>query len=123
MKVAVALSGGRDSALAAAALIREEKEVVGFHLLLCPDRYSALPAEKRLDTVRSLSRRLEINLEVIDLRGEFDRLVISPFRESYRRGETPNPCIVCNRLLKFGFLLERAREAGCEVLTLSLIHI
>jgi tRNA-specific 2-thiouridylase len=114
MKIAVALSGGRDSALAAALLLREGMEVEAFHLLLCPDEYAALPAEAQLETVRRLSRKLGIRLTVLDLREEFTLRIIAPFRESYRRGETPNPCILCNRFFKFGRLLEKARQAGCE---------
>ncbi len=100
--------------MSAALLLREGREVVAFHLLLCPDEYAAFPAETQLAAVRQLSRIIGIDLKIIDAREEFRRRIITPFRDSYRRGETPSPCILCNRFFKFGLLLEKARQAGCD---------
>ena len=114
MKIGVALSGGKDSSLAAALLLREGNEVVGYHLLLCPEKYALPPAEEQLAAVINIARRLAIKLEVIDARKEFSRVVIGDFLKAYRRGRTPNPCVLCNRDFKFGLLLRRVLGDGCE---------
>ncbi len=114
MKIAVALSGGKDSALAAALLAREGHEVTGYHLLLSPEPYSPVPPDDQEAAARQLGERLEIEVRVIDLRREFRKEVMDAFTAAYQSGETPNPCVVCNRLFKFGALFEAAREAGCS---------
>lgn len=116
MKVGVALSGGKDSSLVAALLLREGHEVLGLHLLLCPEEYASIPSQEQLERVEDLARRLEIELRVVDARKRFSREVIAPFKEAYLRGKTPNPCVLCNRLFKFGLLLDVARRNGCDQL-------
>lgn len=116
MKVGVALSGGKDSSLAAALLLEQGHEVVGYHLLLCPDEYALIPPEKQLAAVKDVARLLGIKLRIIDARKEFSREIIEEFLEAYWRGETPNPCVLCNAKLKFGLLLQKVLEDGCEKL-------
>lgn len=115
MKVGVALSGGKDSSLVAALLQKKGYEVVGYHLQLCPDEYSIRPLEDQLSTIRELCEYLNIDLKVIDARNDFRRKIIETLIKSYQRGETPNPCILCNRLFKFGLLLDIARQDGCDM--------
>lgn len=114
MKVGVALSGGKDSSLAAALWRRAGHQVIGYHLLLSPERYSPLPLEEQLDTVRALGERLEIETRIIDGREDFRKEVMDAFAGAYATGETPNPCVVCNRLFKFGLLFDAARKDGCD---------
>jgi len=114
MKIAVALSGGKDSSLAAALLRRNGHPVIGYHLLLSPDRYGPLPLEEQTAAVRVLGERLGIETRFIDARDDFRRMVMEEFARSYAAGETPNPCVICNRFFKFGLLFEAALADGCE---------
>ena len=106
-KIAVAMSGGIDSGVAAALLVEQGYEVVGLfmrHLEGVGDQEKA---------ARRVADCLDISLEVIDLREEFREKVIEYFLDEYRAGRTPNPCVVCNKFIKFGKLLEHARGLGC----------
>ncbi len=116
MKIGVALSGGKDSSLAAARLVREGHQVVGYHLLLSPERYSAIPPSVQAGKVREIGERLGIEIRFIDGREAFRREVMDAFAAAYRAGETPNPCVLCNRLFKFGLLFETAEAEGCRKL-------
>jgi tRNA-specific 2-thiouridylase len=114
MKIGVALSGGKDSSLVAALLRRDGHQVIGYHLLLSPDRYGPLPLEEQLASVRALGEKMEMEIRIIDGRQAFQREVMEPFARSYASGKTPNPCVICNRLFKFGLLWEAARQDGCD---------
>ncbi|MBN2125651.1 MAG: tRNA 2-thiouridine(34) synthase MnmA [Deltaproteobacteria bacterium] len=107
--VLVALSGGIDSALAAALLKREGREVRGLHFLL-----PGLPEgrEKKARVVRELADHLEIPVAVLDLRDVFSLRIIEPFIASYLKGSTPNPCVLCNQIIKFDSLLQWADREG-----------
>jgi tRNA-specific 2-thiouridylase len=104
-KVAMALSGGMDSAVAAGLLRRQGWNLQGVHLRLSP------PATTE-DRVQALAQRLDIPLAVIDLQREFSREVLDYFVSEYARGRTPNPCVQCNAAIKFGRLWERLRGDG-----------
>jgi tRNA-specific 2-thiouridylase len=116
--VVVAMSGGVDSSAAAALLLAEGYEVKGVTFRLWEDEaLSSLgPAPHHsLDYVRAAedaAGRLGIEHTVVDLRRRFFSEVIEPFVEEYMRGRTPNPCVECNRKVKFPALLEAAEEAG-----------
>lgn len=111
-RVLVALSGGVDSSVAAALLKEQGYTVVGVTLRF-------LPGSKG-DAVESgaqmVADELGIELHVLECSEEFDQRVISPFCCAYLEGSTPNPCVVCNREFKFGFLLNFAHELGCDFL-------
>lgn len=111
-RIAVAMSGGVDSSVAAALLLESGVEVVGITLKLWDD--SRCCSLTDADDARAVARILSIPHYVVDAREVFEREVISPFVEEWRRGRTPSPCVQCNRRLKFGWLLERARVLGCE---------
>jgi tRNA-specific 2-thiouridylase len=107
--VAVALSGGVDSALTARRLEEAGFAVLAFHMILSPGARSEAEA-------REAARVLELDLEIIDLTGSFDELVVEPFTRWYMKGLTPSPCVMCNPAVKFGLLWEHARLRGAEAM-------
>ncbi|MBE7035385.1 MAG: tRNA 2-thiouridine(34) synthase MnmA [Ruminococcaceae bacterium] len=106
-KAMIAMSGGVDSSVAAYLLQKEEYSVCGGTL--------HLTGEVQPDA-RLAAERLGLPFYEFDEREAFLSAVISDFAESYERGETPNPCIVCNEKIKFGLLLRHARRLGCDFL-------
>ncbi len=121
-RVAVAMSGGVDSSLAAALLVQAGHQVVGFTMNLWPawlpedGNPNACCGVGAAEDARAVAQHLGIRHYVLDLREEFEQEVIRPFAEEYARGRTPNPCASCNRSVKFSALLDRARELGMEFL-------
>ncbi len=119
-RIAVAMSGGVDSSVAAAVLLEQGYEVVGLTMQLWPREAEeeACPGVRgccgleAIDDARQVAHALGIRHYVLDLREAFQRAVIDPFCESYLRGRTPNPCILCNTYVKYGELLRRAEAIG-----------
>ncbi|MEI6388643.1 MAG: tRNA 2-thiouridine(34) synthase MnmA [Spirochaetota bacterium] len=122
LRIAVGLSGGVDSAVAAALLAKEGHEVIGITMKIWKPGIALAEGGRQgcygpdeaedIAACETLARDLGIPYRIIDLADEYETLVLDYFRREYRAGRTPNPCIVCNRELKFGFLLERARASG-----------
>lgn len=108
-KVLVALSGGIDSSVAAALLIERGWDVSGLHFLL-PSEVRA--QEERYEAAQRIAEFLKIPLFVADRTKHFIRRVIQPFLAGYREGLTPNPCVLCNEVLKFQELLIYAHQRG-----------
>lgn len=104
-KVAVALSGGVDSAVAAALLVRQ-----GWQVLVVNLRLSSFGPPR--EHLAALAQHLGIPLKVVDLRQDFARQVVDYFVAEYCRGRTPNPCVKCNADIKFARLWEQAQAAG-----------
>lgn len=122
MKIAVALSGGVDSAVVAKLLVDEGHEVIGLHLRLWADPTCDIKRENRccdmdaLNDARLVSAQLGIPFYVINAREEFKKEVVDYFLEEYKNLRTPNPCIKCNDKIKFDLLLKRAMQLGCDKL-------
>ena len=113
-KIAVAMSGGVDSSVAAAFLSREGHDVVGIGLKLADAREARCCGARDLDDARAVCGRLGIPFYAVNASEAFEREVVAPFCRSYASGLTPNPCAVCNVEIKFGHLLKLALAAGFD---------
>lgn len=120
-RVVVAMSGGVDSSTVAALLASEGFEVIGITLQLydhgaAVKRKGACCAGEDIHDARQVAERLNIPHYVLDYEARFRRDVIAPFAAAYAAGETPIPCIACNRTVKFRDLLAAARDLGADAL-------
>ena len=117
MRVLVAMSGGVDSSVAAALLAGSGSEVVGATLKLWGGASdSGCCSVADVDDARRVADQLGIDHHVFTLTDDFDRAVVGPYVAAHAQGRTPNPCIECNRHIKFGVLAERARRLGFDAL-------
>lgn len=123
MKVAVGLSGGVDSSVAAARLKADGHEVVGLFMKLWDGmplpsggRTSCYGPDEATDVAaaRAVAEQLGVPLYEVDVAGEYKTAVLDYFRSEYLAGRTPNPCIRCNQRIKFGALISRAHQAGID---------
>ncbi len=123
MKILVALSGGIDSSTVAHMLHREGHELVAVRFQLWTDPLAPALAEvlpskccnaQTASRTQFVAKQLGIPLHIVDLQEEFKTSVVDPFLAGYAEGLTPNPCINCNREIKFGKLLELMKAFGCE---------
>jgi tRNA-specific 2-thiouridylase len=108
MKIAVALSGGIDSASTALQFKQAGHDVFGLTMFLFDHQ------EKELSAAKEVAAEIGIAHHIIDYRDAFEQQVISPFISAYESGETPNPCLYCNKSLKYGKLLEQALALGAD---------
>ncbi|MBW2646031.1 MAG: tRNA 2-thiouridine(34) synthase MnmA [Deltaproteobacteria bacterium] len=119
-RLAIALSGGVDSLVAAALLKRENSNVIGIHFRTGFEKKSSdlknLPDTSLESRLKAAADALNIPLVFVDISERFRADVVRNFLSEYQNGRTPNPCMVCNRCIKFGELLDRARELGAKYL-------
>ena len=120
-RVVVAMSGGVDSSVVAALLQRAGHDVVGVTLQLydhgaATGRKGSCCAGQDIHDARRVAAALGIPHYVLDYEARFAATVIDQFADSYAAGETPVPCVACNQQIKFGDLLQTARELGADVL-------
>ena len=113
-RVAIALSGGVDSSVAAYLLKEADYDVIGVTMRLWTDKDLTCPSAASIRDSKSTCIKLGIPFHLIDLENEFQRCVIDYFCSEYARGRTPNPCIACNRYIKFGCLMDHALSIGAD---------
>ena len=119
-KAIIAMSGGVDSSVAAYLMVQEGYDCAGATLKLYDNPQCSFPGHRACCTpsdtedARSVAARLGMLYYVFPMHDEFRHSVIDKFADTYLHGGTPNPCIDCNRFLKFSALLGKARELGCE---------
>jgi len=123
MRIVVGLSGGFDSFMACYLLKLKGHEVVGVTMRIwdgesaCTGKKNACygPGEEQdIECARRLTKRLFIPYHVVDLTKEYKTFVLDHFLKEYVSGKTPNPCVICNSKIKFGFLLEKIKSIGVD---------
>ena len=120
-RIVAAMSGGVDSAVAAALLQSEGHEVIGITLQLydhgeATKRRGACCAGQDIHDARRVADHLGISHYVLDYEKRFEKAVIQTFADSYLAGETPIPCVTCNSQIKFKDLLDTTRDLGADLL-------
>lgn len=123
-RVAVGISGGVDSAMAAKILLDEGYAVIGVTMSIWDDSIPIHestksgcfgPGEKEdLESAAEICARLGIPHHIIKLQDEYRSNVLAYYCDTYLQGKTPNPCLMCNKRMKFGFLPQKVREAGIQ---------
>ncbi|MCL2784351.1 MAG: tRNA 2-thiouridine(34) synthase MnmA [Propionibacteriaceae bacterium] len=115
-RLIVGLSGGVDSAVAAARMLEAGHEVVAVHLWLDPDNtgQDGWGSSANATDAREVAQRLGIEFEVWDFSSDFRRIVVEDFLAEYARGRTPNPCLRCNEQIKFSAVIDRALAQGFD---------
>lgn len=125
MRVLLAMSGGVDSSVCAHLLKEEGNDVIGIRFTLWSD--PAAPALAKILTgkccdpqsaarSKKVCKDLNIPLHIYDLKDDFKKNIVDPFLRGYKEGITPNPCISCNKIIKFGRLLKIADDLECDML-------
>lgn len=117
-KALVAMSGGVDSSVAAALMCQSEYDCIGVTMKLhsesVPEREGSCCTLADTEDARSVSYKLGMKYYVFNFTDDFESTVIERFINAYENGETPNPCIDCNRFMKFEKLYDRAKILGCD---------
>jgi len=117
------MSGGVDSSVIAYLLKEQRHDLIGVRFTiwqdpLAPSLAKILPSKccnaQTIARANKVAKDLDIPFHHIDLSKEFKRDVVDPFLDEYEDGKTPNPCVICNRTIKFGRMIEIADEFGCE---------
>ncbi len=108
MKIAVGMSGGIDSSTTALLLKEQNHEVIGVTMYLFEHQLEEIENAKRV------CEALGIEHHILDYRKDFEEVIIGNFIETYEKGHTPNPCLHCNRIFKYGRLIEDAINLGAE---------
>ena len=117
-KVVVAMSGGVDSSVAAALLKQQGHEVIGMMLRLWSEPgkedSNRCCTPDSMAQARRVAAKLDIPFYVVDAKNVFRETVVQYFLDGYARGETPNPCLLCNRQIRWTFLLDHALALGAD---------
>jgi tRNA-specific 2-thiouridylase len=117
-KIIVGMSGGIDSSVTAYLLKKQGLEVDGLSFILWRETATATRCSlQAIEEASKTARHIGIPHSVIDVRDDFIKKVIEPFVDAYISGSTPNPCVLCNRFIKFPFLLKEAEKRGAEYIS------
>ena len=118
MKIIVAMSGGVDSSVVAYLLKKQGHEVIGLSYELWDKRdlksSNLCCSVETINLAKSVAQQIGIEHYTVDVRDTFYTHVIESFCESYLKGTTPNPCILCNKYIKFDFMMKKAEELGAD---------
>ena len=118
-KTAVAISGGVDSLMAAWFLKDQGQDVIGIHFItgfetaLSRTRHAQADSRQK---ILDIGMQLGIPVEIVDIRAEFQEKIVDYFTQTYKKGQTPNPCMRCNPMIKFGRILSCAHSLGAQKL-------
>jgi tRNA-uridine 2-sulfurtransferase len=114
--IMVAMSGGVDSSVAAGLLHEQGHRVIGvtLRLLQVETGFGCCGSTRDIEDAKAVCARLGVPHFTMDFSKTFGERVMAPFTDTYLRGETPNPCIACNRFIKFDALMEKARALGAD---------
>lgn len=121
-KALIAMSGGVDSSVAALLMKEKGYDCIGVTMKLYDNEDIGISKEKTccslddIEDARMVARRIGIPYYVVNFKDDFKEKVVDKFVNSYLQGRTPNPCIECNRYLKFEHLYQKARELECDVI-------
>lgn len=111
-RVLLGMSGGVDSSVAAYLLQKEGYEVVGATMVLWD--FKDGNNDRSIEDARDVCKRLNIDHHVLDFKDDFKGQVVDNFIDEYFAGKTPNPCVFCNKTIKFGLLFDKAKDLGCD---------
>jgi len=114
---AVAISGGVDSLMTACLLKEQGHQVIGIHFITGFETDPCLTRDPRAPVqhpILNIGEQLGIPIEIVDIRSEFQENIVDYFTRAYRHGQTPNPCMQCNPIIKFGIILSLALERGAQ---------
>ena len=114
-RVVLGMSGGVDSSVAVHLLQKAGYEVHGVHMLMIPDEFGANPDAAR--DAESVAKQFNISFSVLDVRDKFRNVIIQQFANEYSNGRTPNPCVLCNKVFKFGFLAEELQKFDADYIS------
>jgi tRNA-specific 2-thiouridylase len=115
-RIVVAMSGGVDSSVAAALLKEQGFEVIGVMMRLWAEQENRCCAPQAVDDARRVAAQLEIPFYLVNYETEFKACVVDYFVAEYSQGRTPNPCLACNRQIRFGQLLRHAQAVDAAAL-------
>ena len=114
-RVVLGMSGGVDSSVAVHLLQKAGYEVHGVHMLMIPDEFGANPDAAR--DAESVAKQFNISFSVLDVRDKFRNIIIQQFANEYSNGRTPNPCVLCNKVFKFGFLADELQKFDADYIS------
>ncbi len=112
-RVLLGMSGGVDSSVSAILLKKQGYEVIGCTMILCENTKKENVNQAIIDA-KKVCEKLNIEHHIFDLKEEFKTYVVNPFIKEYEKAKTPNPCVECNKFIKFGLLYKKAKELNCD---------